>query len=991
MTVLRVYTEYSLFEGECRANELIDRAVELSYTAVAKTDKGTLASSPEFCEEARRKNINPIIGCEVSTFKAGEKLDLLLLAKNNDGLSALNVFSSFAMTEGTVPPHIFPKYAQNIIAVLLNLEEIFRKSKDGAEKSLLAMKECFSEFYVGIERIPEDSAEQIESTKAIYEFCKKSFVKCVISTPVYMTRKESGEILSFLEYIKHGEITKEEHPYYLREIPELKSLFSDLPFIWENTEAIGKKCNVSFDTSKLHLPSFPTSDAVALLREKAAEGLKKLCLDNNEKYINRLEAELSTIEKMGFSDYFLITEDFVSYAKENGIPVGPGRGSGVGSLTAYALGITTVDPVENGLIFQRFLNEERVTMPDFDIDFGDERREEVINYVREKYGKKHVCGIANYSRFAFRQVIRDVASYLKWDASELIKNIPDKTGITVDEAISQSKELEKAVSFSKNAREAVRICKLLEGRPRTVSSHPSGIILTKEPAVSYVPLMSVQSSNMTLTQYSMDTCAKLGLLKIDFLGIKYLTVIDKAKKLIKERYGEVYTDAPPEDDRVYKMLCDGDSSGIFQLESQGMKELLKKLQPSNMDGLTDLISLYRPGPKIYIDSYIKGKKDPSSVSYPFEEAKASLESTYGCPIYQEQIMSLCRDAAGFTLGHADIVRRAMAKKDSLKMKSENEAFVKGCESNGIDKEKASALFEQISSFAKYAFNKSHAVAYAKLAYETAYLKRIYPREYFSARLDSVAGQFSKIYEYSLSVRKLGFELLPPSVNRSDSCFSPCEEGIIYGLASIKGVGIAVADKIVKERKKGGEYTSADDFISRVGSTIGSTAAVALAKSGALDCFGENRATLTNLCEDTISAGTFSSASDAQMTLSFDSPALLNYPRRKTEEYAETDLRIFEKEYTGVDFYHPLKLQKGEKKYALYIKLTESNRNNLPLVMEKLSSDSKDCVVRIYDEASGKTAELKDAFFKNSESNLSAINKLMGSDNVKLKALERNNK
>jgi DNA polymerase-3 subunit alpha len=333
----------------------------------------------------------------------------------------------------------------------------------------------------------------------------------------------------------------------------------------------------------------------------------------------------------------------------------------------------------------------------------------------------------------------------------------------------------------------------------------------------------------------------------------------------------------------------------------------------------------------------------------------------------------------------------MAKKDSSKMEAVKEAFVKGCEKNGVDMKKASLLFDKISAFAKYAFNKSHAVAYAKLAYETAYLKRIYPREYFSARLDSVEGQFNKIYEYSSELRKLGFELLPPSVNSSESCFLPCSEGIIYGLSSIKGVGIAVADKIVKERKKGGEYINADDFISRVGSNIGITAATALVKSGALDCFGENRATLVNLCEDTVSSGSFSAVNDDQMTLSFDSPALLNYPRRKVAEFAETELRIFEKEYTGVDFHFALKAKNGEKKYALYIKLTESNRNVFPLAREKFSSNSKDCVVRVYDEVSGKTAELKDSFFRNSESNLSDIEKIMGACNVKLKVLERNDK
>ncbi len=990
MTVLRLYTEYSLLTGECRLNEITAKAAELGYTSVAKTDKGTLAGNIEFFEHAKRNNINPILGCEIKSFVKGEEISLLILAKNNEGIYSLNIYSSFAMTEksGYVPENILSKYSKDVFAIWIESEAVIEKSKENARKTLDALKSYFPNLYGGIQRLPEDEKEKSES---LYKFFAEKNVSCVISNPVYMTSDKNGEILSLLNFIKSGEKGKKEnYPYFLRSSDEIKKLFSHIPQVLDATEKIGNSCCVSIDTSSLHLPSFPTEDSPSLLREKAIIGLKFHKKDREEKYIQRLNSELETIEKMGFSDYFLITEDFVSYAIKENIQIGHGRGSGVGSLVAYCLGITAVDPVENNLFFERFLNEERVTMPDFDIDISDEEREKVISYVREKYGKKHVCKIANYSRFAFRQVIRDVGKYLNWDPSSVITLIPDRVGITVNEALKENEALKKEAERNKNAREALRLCMLLEGRPRVVSPHPSGIILTPNPSVCYVPLMSYGEE--TLTQYSMDTCAKLGLLKIDFLGIKYLTVIKKAKNSIKERYSSVYEKIPPQDDKVYEMLSKGYGFGLFQLESEGMKELLKRISPKNLKELCDVISLYRPGPKKYIESYIKGRKNPNQVVYEIEQIKPALEETYGCPIYQEQIMKICTDAAGFTLGHADTIRRAMAKKSISQMNEEKTSFIEGCLKKGILKEKATSLFEQISDFAKYAFNKSHGVAYALLSYETAYLKALFPKEYFSAKLNVESGYPKNMSEYFFEMSKMNVTLLPPCINRSAVEFIPEGDGIRYSLSAIKGVGKNTAKKITAERSRNGFFIDADDFISRLGGTIGTTAAIALARCGALDTFGETRHTLSNLCEETVSSGNFIQSNEEQISLSFDNVQNVKYLNKRVAEYTETELRFFEKEYTGVDFHFASETndkRTKEKKFALYIKLTPNNKKALIDAFNIFSRNSKDSIVRIYNSQSGKTSELKDLFFSPTPAGIETLEKIFGKDNVKLKALERN--
>ncbi len=1009
MTLLRVYTEYSMLTGECRLEELAERASELSYAAVAKTDVGTLAGSLEFSEYARQKGIKPLIGCEISSFVKGEKVSLLILARNDDGISDINVFSSFAMTEknGLVPERIFEKYSENVIAIAVGFDSIYEKHQKNeykAEAVLKKLSDDFPQFYVGLERMPWESEEK---SFKLHNFCRKNYVNCVIANPVYLTRKENAEVLVLLDTIKNGSPSpaiEERKECYIRTPEELKGLFSHLKYVWENTCRIGRMCGGEFETDMLHLPVFPQFDPPGILRRKAFEGLERLGLSQNEEYISRLDEELNTIEIMGFADYFLITEDFVSFAKSKGIPVGPGRGSGVGSLVAYCTGITAVDPIANGLLFQRFLNSERVTMPDFDIDFGDEGREEIIRYVKDKYGRKHVCGIANYTKFAFRQCIREVAKYLGFDASRLISFIPERTGITVSDALKESVELENLYKTDKNAEKAINLCKLLEGRPRAVSAHPSGVIMTKRHVSIHVPLMAIQGENgetENISQFSMNTCAKLGLLKIDFLGIKYLTVIDKAKKLIQKNGKELYEGLPPYDESVYKMLSLGYGAGVFQLEGTQMKELLKKMKPENLEDLTALISLYRPGPKVYIDSYLKGRENPESVKYPVPVAKKALKSTYGCPIYQEQIMQLCRDAAGFSLGKADTVRRAMAKKDKSLMMSEKREFVEGCENNGIDKKTASKLFDDICGFSKYAFNKSHASAYALLSYETAYLKKIYPCEYFSARLESVQGQFNKICEYANEMRKLGVELSPPCVNNSEEVFSPDENGVRYSLKAVKGVGLW-GEKIVKERRKNGAFESADDFISRIGSSMSVFALTALAKSGAFDVFGEKRSVILKLCEENASSGAGAFVHEDQMTLSFDNEKSIKYKRQNISEYTEEELRLFEKEYTGVEFFSfsqkckqkafsesekEYKLN-SEKEYVLYIKLNENNKNKLSQVLELLSEESGG-FVRIYDEETNKVAQLKDKFFSSS-TNVEKLEKILGKENVKLKALERKN-
>ncbi len=994
MTALRVYTEYSMLYGECRISHLAKRASELSYTSVAKTDVSTLAGSLEFSEYAKKENINPIIGFEGETYIKGEKITLLFLAKNNYGLASLNVLSSFSMTEGTIPFEAIGKYSKGVVGIILNLDII----NDYIVQSVLsAFKECLQDFYIGLERCPDESTEK---TEKLYSIGIKNSVKCVIANPVFMTEEKGAETLSLLYFIQNGANSEASvnNFYYLHHPSETKGLFAHLPDVWETTEEVGRMCKAEFETGKFNLPTFPTENADSLLKEKAFLGLEtileavtnsKPSLANGEtanslhlKYVSRLENELETISQMGFSDYFLITADFVSYAKSKNIPVGPGRGSGVGSLVAFCLGITSVDPVENNLIFERFLNPERVSMPDFDIDLGDERRNEVIDYLKQKYGKKFVYGIANYSEFAFRQCIRDVGKYLKKDVSHIIKEIPDKIGITVDEALKQSEGLRKITELGESNRNVLRLCKLLEGRPRAFSPHPSGIALTPKPTVSFSPIMNWENTN--ITQYSMNTLSKLGILKIDLLGIKFLTVINKTKEYIKSKITDGYplTESfPPSDPEVFQMLSNGDSAGVFQLEGFGMRELLKKLKPQNIAELTAVISLYRPGPMAFIDDYINGKNFPEKVVYPIEETKNALEETYGCPIYQEQIMQICKDVAGFSLGQADLIRRAMAKKDISQMEKERSTFISGCAKKGISENDASKLFEKICGFSKYAFNKSHGVAYALLAYETAYLKCKYPKEYFASRLDSVAGQLIKIGEYDGELRKFGTRILPPCVNTSDVVFTPKENGVEYSLSAIKGVGDGGAKMIVDERQKNGIFKDADDFLSRVGCAMGSNAAAALAKSGALDVFGETRSTMVNLCNDNLSLGITQRKNDNQFSL-FSDDDVIKYQRRPEKEYEETTLRLFEKEYTGVSFGNE------EKHYVLYIKITSRNETFLPIATNLLCKNGGNDEVRIYYENSGKTLRLKNASFVPSMQTIEELEQILGEGNIKLTALER---
>jgi len=639
--------------------------------------------------------------------------------------------------------------------------------------------------------------------------------------------------------------------FYLKSSTEMSSLFADLPEAISNTEKIAERCNYDFDFETMHLPAFIPPKPLT-----PYEYLKKLCYDgyadkakkgfvpDNDEYINRLEYELLIIKSMGFVDYYLIVWDFVAFAKKRSIPVGPGRGSGVGSLCAYFIGITDVDPIKYGLLFERFLNPERVSMPDFDIDFCDERRNEVIDYVSDKYGKAHVAQIVTFGTLACRQAIRDTGRALGMSYSavdNIAKLIPRYISVSLDSALRESKELKNIYDNDIQARRLIDFAKALEGRPRNTSTHATGVVITDKPLTTYVPL--ALNDSVTVTQFTMNTIAELGLLKIDFLGLRFLTILDNTQKAAKSKYPDFNPEKIPFDDtETYNLFASGNSLGLFQLESDGMRNLLMRMKPAHLEDITSAISLYRPGPMQSIERFLQNRKNPEKTEYLTPELKEILSTTHGCIIYQEQVMQICRKLAGYSYGRADIVRRAMSKKKVEAMAKEQLGFIEGAKEHGISEDKANQIFDLMYEFAKYAFNKSHAVAYAVVAYKTAYLKCHYPKEYMCSLLNSVSGDNFKIKEYIDDCARMKIAILPPDINESGEMFAISGENLRFGLVAVKNVGWLFAQKLIAERQHR-KFSSVEDFLTRIHSFGNTRMIEALILCGALDSFGVFRSRL----------------------------------------------------------------------------------------------------------------------------------------------------
>ena len=940
---LHLHTEYSLLDGECRISTLPETVKKQGQTAVAITDHGALYGAVDFYKACVAEGIKPIIGCETYVAPEGAHIKttsptnaphhLVLLAKNETGYKNLTKIVSEAFIHGfynrpRTDFEMLSRHSEGLIALSACISGIIARPlmqdrPDTARAHAMRMREIFgSDFYIEIQRNGVERQEEIN--RKLIKLARELEIPIVATNDVHYTKRENAPTQKLLMAIGTANSYYDSafgmpgSEFYIKSTDEMEALFADIPEAVENTVKIAEMCDFSYDFSHLHLPRFDPPAGFT-----SADYLKKLSFDglemyvgkpeNRTEYVSRLEYELSVIHSMGFDDYFLITWDFVSYAKRRGISVGPGRGSAVGSLTAYCLNITEVDPLRYGLLFERLLNPERVSMPDIDIDFCDERRGEVISYVSDKYGSDHVAQIITFDTLACRAAVRDAGRALDMkyaDVDAIAKLIPRDFGITLKSALERSPELKERAENDRNVGQLIDFVSKLEGRPRNSSTHATGVVITDLPTTDYVPL-SV-NDGVPVTQFGMTTVAELGLLKIDFLGLRYLTIIRNAEVYARKSDPDFdIADIPLDDGATYEMLSRGDAVGLFQLESSGMRSLLQKLKPHCLEDIISVISLYRPGPADSIDTFLENRRDMTKVKYISPLLKPVLDTTCGCIIYQEQVMQIFRALAGYSYGRADIVRRAMAKKKHGEMEKERVTFIEGCKKNGIPADDANALFDSMSSFASYAFNKSHAAAYAVVAYRTAYLKCHYPKEYMCALLTSVAGSATKINEYISVCRDMGIAVLPPDVNESEKGFAVVGDHIRFGLMAVKNVGDGYAEFIVNERNENGKFTDMSDFLLRTADAGTKQMASALVLCGAMTSLGVKRKSANAALDRAFStlSQTRSYRRSDQLSLADIggndfAPFEIEIP--DIGEYDKPSLLEFEKQYMGVYFSgHPL--------------------------------------------------------------------------------------
>ena len=879
-THLHVHTEYSLLDGSAKIKELVLRAKELNMDSLAITDHGAMYGVIDFYKEAKSQGIKPIIGCEVyvasksrfSKENTGFNYShLVLLAENNEGYQNLIKLVSYGFIEGfyykpRIDMELLKKYHKGLIACSACLagavsRNILNVSYEKAKEVALEYDEIFGRGNFFLEMQDHGLKEQQIVNHALMRMSKETGIPLICTNDSHYIYKEDSVPHDILLCIQTGKTVKdtdrmryEGGQFYLKSPDEMYELFPYCEEALENTWKIANRCNVEFKFHDLKLPRFDVPEG-----KTASEYLRELCFDGfYKKYENpsdelrdRLVYELDTIEKMGYVDYFLIVWDFIKYSKDNGIIVGPGRGSAAGSLVSYCLSITTIDPVKYDLIFERFLNPERVSMPDIDVDFCYERRQEVIDYVIRKYGEDHVAQIITFGTLAARAAIKDVGRALAMpyaDVDRVSKMIPTELGITIKKALDMNPELLKAYNEEEDTKRLIDTSMRLEGLPRHSSTHAAGVVICREPVMEYVPLNS--NDGAITTQYTMTTLEELGLLKMDFLGLRTLTVIQNAVKEI-ERIHNISLDIdniPDDDEKVYEMISQGKTEGVFQLESNGMKQFMRELQPNRLEDLIAGISLYRPGPMDFIPKYIKGKNNQNDIQYTHESLKPILNTTYGCIVYQEQVMQIVRDLAGYSLGRSDLVRRAMSKKKESVMIEERKNFVygiegevPGCVKNGIPVDVAEKIFDEMTDFAKYAFNKSHAACYAVVGYQTAWLKYHYPVEFMAALMTSVMDNTTKVSGYIDECKKMGIQLLPPDINEGYAHFSVFDGKIRFGLGAIKNVGRNVIKAIVSDREQNGYYKSLTEFCNRLdGGELNKRCIESFIKSGAFDSFGGKR-------------------------------------------------------------------------------------------------------------------------------------------------------
>ena len=882
-THLHVHTEYSLLDGSNKIKEYVDRVKALGMDSAAITDHGVMYGVIDFYRAARAAGINPILGCEVyvapgSRFdrEAGSGDDryyhLVLLAENNQGYSNLMKIVSKGFVEGfyykpRVDLSLLEKYHEGIIALSACLAGevarfLTRGMYEDAKKAALRYQDIFGKGNFFLELQDHGIPEQQNVNQQLLKMHRETGIELVATNDVHYTLAEDAQPHDVLLCLQTGKKLADEDrmryeggQYYVKSPEEMERLFPYAPEALENTHKIAQRCHVEIEFGVTKLPKFDVPEGYTsweYLNELCFKGLEERYQPVTEELKERLNYELSTIRNMGYVDYFLIVWDFIKYARDHDIMVGPGRGSAAGSLVAYTLGITQLDPIRYDLLFERFLNPERVSMPDIDVDFCFERRQEVIDYVRRKYGDDCVVQIVTFGTLAARGVIRDVGRVMDLPYAQvdtIAKMIPQELNITIDKALQMNPELKKVYEDQKEIHDLIDTAKRLEGLPRHTSMHAAGVVISQKDVSEYVPL-SRASDGSIVTQFTMTTLEELGLLKMDFLGLRTLTVIQNAVHLIEQDVG-VKLDMQHidyNDKKVLDSLGTGRSDGVFQLESAGMKNFMKELKPQSLEDVIAGISLYRPGPMDFIPQYIRGKNRPDTIKYDCPQLEPILKPTYGCIVYQEQVMQIVRNLAGYTLGRSDLVRRAMSKKKAAVMEKERQNFVygneaegvPGCIANGISEQTANKIYDDMIDFAKYAFNKSHAAAYAVVSYQTAFLKYYYPVEFMAALMTSVIEMPTKVAEYIQVCRQMNIKILPPDVNRGAYGFSVDNGAIRYGLSAIKSVGRPVINALVEEREVKGEYRSLKDFIERLTGTVNKRAIENFIKAGALDCLEGNR-------------------------------------------------------------------------------------------------------------------------------------------------------
>ena len=880
---LHVHTEYSLLDGSAKIKPLVKRAKELGFDSLAITDHGVMYGAIDFYKACKAEGIKPIIGCEVYV-APGSRFDrepsggddryyhLILLAETDQGYRNLSKIVSKGFTEGfyykpRVDREVLQEYHEGLICLSACLQgevavNIRRGLYEEAVKTALWYREVFGADNYFLEM--QDHGLELDGmvNQGVLRLSEETGIPLVCTNDSHYIYAEDWEAHDILLCIQTNRKVQEEDrmrytggQYYLKSAEEMAKLFPYAPSALENTQKIADRCNVNIVFGEHKIPRFDVPEgytAESYLRELCEEGLATRYDPVTPELSERMNYELSVITDMGFVDYFLIVWDFIKYARSVGIVVGPGRGSAAGSIVSYALRITNIDPIRYDLLFERFLNPERVTMPDIDVDFADERRQEVIDYVTKKYGEEMVVQIVTFGTLAARNCIRDVGRALDipYKTCDLVaKSIPMELGMTIGLALEKSQDFRKFYEENEDVRYLVDMARQLEGLPRHASMHAAGVVIGREPIVDYVPLC--KNSDAVTTQYNMTTIEELGLLKMDFLGIRTLTVIQNAVKSVNERLGiDLDMDHLDMDDpKVYEMIAEGKTEGVFQLESSGMRSFMRELKPRNMEDVIAGISLYRPGPMDFIPQYIKAQSHPEEVTYETPLLEDILKPTYGCIVYQEQVMQIVMKLAGYSLGRADLVRRAMSKKKADVMAKEREYFVygnaelgvPGCIRNGVDEATANKIFDEMAAFASYAFNKSHAAAYAVVAYETAYLRCYYPLDFMAALLTSVRSNAPKMANYIEAVKKMGIRMLPPDVNVGRGAFSVDSGGIRYGLSAIRSVGDSVVDEILREREENGPFSDLSDFIRRLSNKEANKRTIeSFIFAGAFDSFGQNR-------------------------------------------------------------------------------------------------------------------------------------------------------